>query len=149
MNCRMVVKDLRKEYCAPTDETPEPRTEDEDDTCDVDEINKAKEFITDIDTVISDNLFKSDDDEGRKAALIGVIDLKASMDERVEELSQIKNIYMPKLTDCLSELMNPVYVLRYKDLSRSERVACMKDLRNSIEERRGILLMREIEKRIF
>ena len=137
MNCRMVVKDLRKEYCAPTDETPEPRTEDEDDTCDVDEINKAKEFITDIDTVISDNLFKSDDDEGRKAALIGVIDLKASMDERVkelfqdnlrckEEVTQIKNIYMPKLTDCLSELMNPVYVLRYKDLSRSERVACMK-----------------------
>ena len=63
VNCRMVVKDLRKEYCAPT-EDPGPRTptDDESDTCDVDEINKAKDFITDIDTVISDNLFKT---EGR------------------------------------------------------------------------------------
>ena len=34
--------------------------------------------------------------------------------------------FRPKLTDCLSELMNPVYILRYKDLSRSDRVACMK-----------------------
>ena len=45
------------------------------------------------------------DDEGRKAALLGVIDLKASMDNRVkelfqdnlrckEEVTQIKNIYM-------------------------------------------------------
>ena len=101
---RLVVKELRLEYCAPTDDPgPVPRIDD--DTCDVDEINKAKEFITDIDTVISDNLFKNDDDDGRKAALIGVIDLKASFDERVkelfqdnlrckEEVTQIKNIYM-------------------------------------------------------
>ena len=58
VNFSDVVKDLRKEYCAPTDTGPEPGPRDDDDTCDVDEINAAKEFITDIDTVISDNLFK-------------------------------------------------------------------------------------------
>ena len=33
----------------------------------------------DIDEIISANLFKSEDDEGRKGALLGVIDLKASV----------------------------------------------------------------------
>jgi hypothetical protein len=43
-------------------------------------------------------------------------------------------------------MMNPRY--RFEDLTRADRVACIKQLRVTIEDRRGELLMREIERRI-
>lgn len=89
--------------------------------------------------------------------MLGLIDLKSVMDDRVrelfqdnlqckEEVEQIKNIYAQKITDCLSEMMNPRY--RFDLLGRAERVQCVKDLRILLEDRRGVLLMREIEARI-
>ena len=59
---------------------------------------------TDIDTVISEDIFKNDDEDSRREAMLGLIDLKSAMDDRVrelfqdnlqckEEVEQIKNIY--------------------------------------------------------
>jgi hypothetical protein len=89
--------------------------------------------------------------------MLGIIDLKAVFEERVrklfnddlvceEEVEQIKTVYANKLTDCLSQMMNPR--INFSSLDRSERVACLKDLRNEIETRRGDLLLKEIEARI-
>ena len=55
--------------------------------------------------VISESLFKTEDDEARKKAMLGFIELKSAMDDRVrqlfndnlkchDEVKQLKNIYM-------------------------------------------------------
>lgn len=59
---------------------------------------------TDIDTIISEDLFKSEEENGRRQAMMGMIELKSAMDDRVRELFQdnlqckeevehIKNLY--------------------------------------------------------
>lgn len=150
------LEEMRTEYCG-SEGTPrieEPETTDE---CDINEIEQAKTWIVDIDDIISKYLFKEGEDDSRKNAMLGYIDLKASMDDRVrklfqdnltckEEVEQIKNIYTNMLTECLAELMNPR--LRFDELDRSSKVQCIKSLRVTIEDRRGELLMREIEQRI-
>merc|ERR1712066_892626 len=93
--------------------------------------------------------------DARKNAMIGIIELKSAMDDRVralynnvpichEEVTQIKSTYVDQLTACLSEMMNPR--IDFTSRSRAERVRCVKELRISIEERRGELLLREVEK---
>ncbi|TRY76845.1 hypothetical protein TCAL_06875 [Tigriopus californicus] len=151
------LSEMRSQYCGPDNSTaPEPKSDDTNE-CDLEEINKAKEWISDIDEIIANDIFKNENDEGRRKAMLGLIDLKSVMDDRVrelfqdnlqckEEVEQIKNIYAQKITDCLSEMMNPRY--RFDLLGRAERVQCVKDLRILLEDRRGVLLMREIEARI-
>merc|ERR1719495_1529571 len=97
-----VLDEMAAKYCVQGHTVPaEPIPEDEQ-TCDLEEINAAREFITDIDVIISDNLFKGNDDDARKNAMIGIIELKSAMDDRVralynngatclEEISKIKN----------------------------------------------------------
>ena len=50
------------------------------------------------------------------------------------------------MTECLAEMMNPRF--RFDLLGRADRVQCVKDMRILMEDRRGVLLMREIENRI-
>lgn len=148
--------EIREGYCGPANVT-EPVARIEESNCFLDEINTAKEFIVDIDNIIAEDLFKTEKADARKEAMLALIDMKSNMDERVrrlfqenlqckEEVEQIKNVYAGMLTECLAELMNPRY--RFEDTPRAQRVACIKGLRIAIEERRGELLMREIELRI-
>ena len=85
-----------------------------------------------------------------------------------EEVGQIKNVYSRKLYKCLTELMSLPEETWIK-LDRSNRVKCMRlgnegnacvahnngvfrslrELRISIEDRRGSLLMKEVEDRIY
>ena len=62
------------------------------------------------------------------------------------ELLKWSNFSRDEITNCLAEMMNPRY--RFEELTRAERVACIKGLRVTIEDRRGELLMKEIERRI-
>jgi len=146
--------EMGSKYCTIGPRAPDQPKED---TCDLDEISKARDFITDIDKIISENLFKANDDEARKNAMLGIIELKSSMDDRVrqlytdtnichEEVHEIKNTYTDQLTKCLSEMMNPR--VDFTGKSRAERVQCVKELRITIEDRRGVLLLREVEKSI-
>lgn len=145
-------------YCSSIPRPVDPKTG-EDDTCDLEEINKARDFIQEIDDIISENLFKAGDDDvqARRDAMLGIIDLKSAMDDRVrqlyigepichEEVHQIKNTYNDQLTKCLGEMMNPR--VDFGSKSRAERVQCVKELRIAIEDRRGVLLLREVEKSI-
>merc|ERR1740129_1294471 len=146
------------QYCSVGPKTPDLPIG-EDDTCDLEEINKAGDFIQEIDDIISENLFKAGDDDvqARRDAMLGIIDLKSAMDDRVrqlyigepichEEVHQIKNTYNDQLTKCLGEMMNPR--VDFGSKSRAERVQCVKELRIAIEDRRGVLLLREVEKSI-
>jgi len=95
--------DMSREYCSQEPRLPEPTTDGN--TCDLEEINAARQFISDIDVVISESLFKTEDDEARKKAMLGFIELKSAMDDRVrqlfndnlkchDEVKQLKNVYM-------------------------------------------------------
>jgi len=149
--------EMRSQYCGP-DDSPVVNDRNTDiPDCDLNEINTARDWITDIDTVISEDIFKSEDEDARRKAMLGLIELKSAMDDRVrelfqnnlqckEEVEQIKNIYGQKVTECLAEMMNPRF--RFELLGRAERVQCVKTLRIQMEDRRGVLLMREIENRI-
>ncbi|CAB4056345.1 unnamed protein product [Lepeophtheirus salmonis] len=128
---------MRTEYCGAS--VPDVRVDTDEAMCDEEEIENSKEWIMDIDTIISENLFKAGDDadKDKQEAMIGLIELKSSMDKRVkklfqnnleckEEVEQIKNIYTDKLM----------------------QLDVFKQLRVAMEDRRGALLMREIEKKI-
>jgi len=129
-------------------------------SCELDEIDQSYIWIDDIDKVIADSLFKlaeKDPKEARKETLLGFVTLRAAMEVRVKELyqqnlicpeesSQIKNVYSLELTNCIDEMMNPRY--RFEGKSRAERVQCIKQLRVTIEGRRGDLLLGEINRRI-
>jgi len=89
--------------------------------------------------------------------MLEIVKIKGTMEERVrelfkdglkcnEEVEQIKNIYNDQISKCLQEMMDPGY--DFASLERHERVDCMKQLRNKIEERRGMLWMRELMKKI-
>jgi len=148
-----VLLEMREQYCAGNDKP----IRDDSISCETEEITQAQEFIVEIDTIIAENIFKKNDEESRRNAMLGIIDLKAVFEQRVrklfiddlvceEEVEQIKTVYANKLTDCLSQMMNPR--IDFSSLDRSQRVACLKDLRNEIETRRGDLLLKEIEARI-
>jgi len=148
--------EMRSKYCKSGPTTPPT----DDDTCDLEEIDQSYEWIDEIDSIISEYLFKlaeQDPAQARKDTMLGFVELRAKMEERVktlyqnnlvcpEESAQIKNFYSDQLTKCIAEMMNPKY--RFENKSRQDRVACIKQLRVTIENRRGDLLLREIEKRI-
>ena len=110
--------------------------------------------------MIADFLFKlaeKDPAEARRETLLGFVNLRSAMEERVrdlyqqglicpEETGQIKSVYSLELTKCVAEMMNPRY--RFEAKSRAERVQCIKQLRVKIEQRRGDLLLREFDRRI-
>merc|ERR1719431_1629482 len=129
-------------------------------SCELEEIDQSYIWIDDIDKVIADSLFKlaeKDPVEARKETLLGFVTLRSTMEVRVKELyqqnlicpeesSQIKNVYSLELSKCIAEMMNPRY--RFEGKNRAERVQCIKTLRVVIEQRRGALLLNEIERRI-
>jgi len=146
--------EMSNEYCSsePIQQRDRPSNE-----CDQEEILNTRKWISDIDNIISSSIFKLNDDKGRVNAMLGFIELKSNMDDRVralftdnlkcrEEVEQIKNVYMNMVTSCLAEMMNPKF--RFELVPRAERVQCIKQLRVTMEDRRGELLLREVERRI-
>jgi len=153
---KVALQEMRFKYCTGDQLPPPPATA----SCELEEIDQSYIWIDDIDKVIADFLFKlaeEDAAEARKQTLLGFVTLRAAMEERVKELyqqnlicpeesSQIKNVYSLGLSKCIAEMMNPRY--RFEGQTRAERVQCIKQLRVTIEQRRGDLLLSEIERRI-
>uniref|UniRef100_A0A0K2TTR8 Uncharacterized protein n=1 Tax=Lepeophtheirus salmonis TaxID=72036 RepID=A0A0K2TTR8_LEPSM len=67
---------MRTEYCGAS--VPDVRVDTDEAMCDEEEIENSKEWIMDIDTIISENLFKAGDDadKDKQEAMIGLIELK-------------------------------------------------------------------------
>jgi len=143
-------QEMRKQYCTEVDEPGAPV-----ESCDVDEITTAKEWTTVIDTLITEQIFV--DKPNAVDVMLEIVKIKGTMEARVQELfkdglkckeevEQIKNVYNDQITQCLTEMMEPNY--DFENLERHLRVDCMKQLRNKVEERRGMLWMRELMKKI-
>merc|ERR1711992_438156 len=143
--------DMRKEYCKEEETDSRQPLE----SCDIDEIAVAKQWTGTIDDLITTQIFV--EEPNAVNVMLEIVKIKGTMEERVRELfkdglkcnpevEQIKNIYNDQITKCLTEMMDPTY--EFAKLERHRRVDCMKQLRNKIEERRGMLWMRELMKKI-
>lgn len=143
--------DMRKEYCKEEETDNRQPVE----SCDIDEIAIAKSWTGTIDDLITTQIFV--EDPKPVEVMLEIVKIKGTMEERVrelfkdglkcnEEVEQIKNIYNDQISKCLQEMMDPTY--DFAALERHKRVDCMKQLRNKIEERRGMLWMRELMKKI-
>merc|ERR1719244_1733070 len=112
--------EMRGEYCTADTRAKLPGPS-EDNECDLDEINNAGNWILEIDSIIQENLFKTDDPKtARIQTMLGFVQLNSALDGRVkelfqenlackEEVGQIKNIYMGQVSKCLAEMMSPKY----------------------------------------
>jgi len=143
--------DMRKEYCKEEETDSRQPLE----SCDIDEIAVAKQWTGTIDDLITTQIFV--EEPNAVEVMLEIVKIKGTMEERVrelfkdglkcnEEVEQIKNIYNDQISKCLQEMMDPTY--DFAALERHRRVDCMKQLRNKIEERRGMLWMRELMKKI-
>jgi len=135
--------------CDSTTTTPRPQT---DNSCDWDEYNQNKDVLEEVDNQIQENIFKGED---KSKVLLGFLTLQEMFDKRVktlfedgvqcpEELMNIKTVYMPIMSDCMTEFMDPK--LEFEKLRRSERLGCIKGLRNTMENQNADLLQRELDK---
>jgi len=141
------LKTKRNKYCKGGDDGPPPPSS----SCQWEEYEKTREYLVEVDNVIQNGLFKEAD---RKKTLIGFVDIQAMFDKRVKklfedevrcpaELTLIKKTYMPILTRCMAKFMRSS--LDFDNLSRFERISCIKELRNELEARTAELLQFELE----
>jgi len=144
---------LLAKYC---DEKPTTKVATDDGpTCEWDEYEQTKNYLTKVDEIIQEALFKAKDESAQMTALLGFVDIQTMFDKRVKKLFEdslacpdevtfIKKTYMPGLAKCMAQFMNGR--LKFEDMSRIERISCTKVLRNGMETRMSELLSAELDK---
>jgi Fe-S cluster biosynthesis and repair protein YggX len=145
-----MLKTKRGEYCNSDDTPPPPSTT----NCEWEEYEQTKAYLEEVDKTIQENLFKkADDQDAKKDTLLGFVQIQSLFDGRVrklfedevrcpEELNQIKKTYMPILNKCMIEFMRPS--VDFSTMSRFQRISCIKELRNDLEDRTAKLLQFEL-----
>jgi len=140
------LKEKRGDFCD-NDEGPPPT---DDNNCEWEEYEHTKKFLIKVDDVIQKGLFKNAD---KTNTLIGFVETQSMFDERVKklfvdevrcpgELDQIKKKYMVLLNKCMVEFMRPS--VDFANMSRFQRIQCIKGLRNELEDRTAQLLQYEL-----
>jgi len=148
------LEEMRTQYCGVEPKYIDPTPVDGP-NCEWEEYENTKKYLTLVDQIIQDALFKAKDDNAQMTALLGFVDIQALFDKRVktlfeanlecpDEVNQIKQTYMSQLNKCMAEFMNTK--LSFKDMSRLQRITCTKVLRGAMETRMGILLQSELQK---
>merc|ERR1711936_717408 len=131
------LKAKRGDYCNTSDDPPAPPTT----NCDWEEYENSKDYLSEVDKVIQDGLFKKAD---KTTTLLGFVEIQSMFDTRVKklfeeevrcpkELDQIKKKYMVILNKCMIEFMKPS--VDFSTMSRFQRISCIKELRNELEDR--------------
>merc|ERR1719244_546846 len=112
-------------------------------------------ILPEVDNVIQTSIFKAKKDSDKTEAIIGLVKLQGLLDERIkklfeeklvcpEEVTAIKKTYMPQLNKCMEEFLKPS--VRFTQMSRKQRISCIKVLRGAIESRSTRLLQFELER---
>jgi len=144
--------ELHAMYCTTDIVTEAPQTDDP--QCEWKELEKTKDYLEEVDSIIQDSLFKGNDEDARKKAMLGFVDLRKMFDERItelfkkgvvcpDELMKIKTEYMPDLNKCMAEFMNPK--LDFAKMNRVDRISCTKGIRNNMETQMIKLLQFEVK----
>jgi septum formation topological specificity factor MinE len=148
------LKTLLGKYCANTI-IDIPDDSEEGPNCEWEEYEKTKEYLVEVDNTIQEGLFKAKTDADKTTALLGFVKIQEMFDKRVkklfedqvqcpDELQMIKKEYMDLLNKCMIEFMNPK--VKFSEMTRLQRISCIKGLRNSMEDRTAKLLQFELEK---
>lgn len=150
-----MMKTLLEEYCTSTGPVPRPRPPGE--SCEWAEYEQTGKYLKSIDTLIQEHLFKPKDDDAKVNAQLAFLELRKEFDTRVQELFEdgmvcpeevvkIKKEWMSSATRCMSLFMNSK--LKFKEMSRLQRITCTKNLKIQMEDRRSELLSKELENSI-
>merc|ERR1712045_500009 len=144
------LKSKRGDYCNTDDDPPPPSTT----NCQWEEYEHTKAYLVEVDKTIQENLFKkADAPDAKKDTLLGFVQIQSLFDARVRklfedevrcpgELDQIKKKYMTILNKCMIEFMRPS--VDFSTMSRFQRISCIKELRNELEDRTAKLLQFEL-----
>jgi len=108
-----------------------------------------------VDDIIQTSIFKAKRDSDKRDAIIGLVNLQGVFDDRIkklfteelvcpEEVTAIKKTYMPQVNKCMEEFLRPS--VRFTQMSRQQRISCIKVLRGAIESRSTKLLQFELER---
>jgi len=146
-----IVNSSIENYCSDEGPTPPPPTKE---NCKLAEYEKVAEYVTRIDEIIQEKLFKPTEDGAKVEAQLGFLEVKQMFDSRIEELfngdvkcgdelDKLKKDWMPKLNKCMAQFMNDRKT--FSEMSRVERITCTKELRVDMEARRADLLRMELE----
>lgn len=149
------LKSMLGGYCANTNVDIPKIIDEEGPNCEWEEYEKTKEYLVEVDNTIQEALFKAKKDEDKTTALLGFVKIQEMFDKRVkklfeeevvcpDELQTIKKEYMSQLNKCMIEFMNPK--VKFSEMTRLQRISCIKGLRNSMEDRTAKLLQFELEK---
>jgi len=124
--------------------------------CEWQEYENYRDFILpEVDNVIQTSIFKAKKDSDKTDAIIGLVKLQQLFDERIkklfeerlvcpDEVTAIKKNYMSQLNKCMEEFLKPS--VRFTQMSRKQRISCIKVLRGAIESRSTKLLQFELER---
>merc|ERR1712088_736936 len=144
------LKTKRGDYCNNDDTPPPPSTT----NCEWEEYENTKTYLVEVDKTIQENLFKAaDSPDAKRDTLLGFVQIQSQFDARVRklfedevrcpgELDQIKKKYMTILNKCMIEFMRPS--VDFSTMSRFQRISCIKELRNELEDRTAKLLQFEL-----
>jgi len=141
---------LLQDYCT---DAPRVIVDPSGPSCNWEEYEQTGEYITKIDEIIQNSLFKPSGDDAKKDAQVGFLDVKKQLDKRLsklfndgmicpEEVKTIKEMWMPKLGECLSVFMNPR--IKFSQMTRMNRITCTKGFRTAMEIKRTGLLQSEL-----
>jgi len=147
---------LLDKYCG-SDGSSNDRDDEDGPNCGWREYQQTKDYLEKVDDIIQNALFKAKADSDQVEALLGFVDIQGMMDKRVkklfedqlqcpEEVDILKKIFMVKLNRCMAEFMNKK--LKFSEMSRSQRISCIKSLRDSMELRMADLLQKEVEENL-
>jgi len=150
-----MMKALKEEYCKPG-ATPRPPTN-PGESCEWAEYEQTGEYLKRIDKLIQEHLFKPKSEDSKVDAQLDFLELRKEFDSRVQQLFEngmvcpdevvkIKKEWMAGATKCMSLFMNSR--LKFKDMSRLQRIQCTKNLKIQMEDRRSELLSKELENSI-
>ena len=98
------LEEMRTQYCGVEPKYIDPTPVDGP-NCEWEEYENTKKYLSAVDQIIQDALFKAKDDNAQMTALLGFVDIQALFDKRVkalfeanlecpDEVNQIKQTYM-------------------------------------------------------
>lgn len=148
-----LLEELLQDHCSPDDRTENLKL---DLNCGMGEYEHTKEVIDKIGD-IQQVLFKENSERAKLEAILGFVNIMKILDNRVKKLFEevavvtcpneiklIKSDYMPKVTMCMAKFMNTK--LKFSQISRMERMSCIKQLGTSLENRKLSLLKAEVDR---
>jgi len=147
------LEELLEKYCGADPVIP-PSNEDGP-NCEWEEYEQSKKYLERLDEIIQEAIFKAKEDKDKLKAVLGFVEIQAMFDNRVKKLFEdelvcpdevtiIKKEYMGQLNTCMKEFLSPK--VKFSEMSRIQRISCIKGLRNAMEDRSARLLQFELEK---